>query len=93
MSTPACFTLFTPAVHRDGTVREWDATVASEVATLSSCGKAALCLDVSLGLATVASGHSDHNIRLWDARSKGGAPTGTLPHKVRTKLASESAIG
>lgn len=64
----------------DGTVREWDAAVGAATATLSSSGKAALCLDVSLSPATVATGHSDHQLRLWDARSRGGAPTGAISH-------------
>lgn len=65
----------------DGSVREWDASVGVQVATLCSSSKAVLSLDVSLGSATVATGHSDHVVRLWDARSRGGAPTGILPHK------------
>ena len=51
----------------DGTVREWTVETLQETATLTRQA-AALCLDVSLEGGVIASGHTDHTVRIWDAR-------------------------
>jgi len=64
----------------DGTVREWQVDVGSPSATLA--GQAAvLCLDVSLASTLIASGHTDHALRIWDARLQQAAMQLKLPHK------------
>ena len=65
----------------DCRVKEWDVCgAAGATATTTLVAAAAvLCVDVSLAGATIASGHSDHRLRLWDARA-GTAPTGALAH-------------
>jgi len=64
----------------DGTVREWQVDVGSPSATLA--GQAAvLCVDVSLGAALIASGHTDHTLRIWDSRLQQAAMQLKLPHK------------
>ena len=63
----------------DGTVREWQLDVGSPSATLT--GQAAvLCVDVSLSSGLIASGHTDHAMRLWDSRLQSVAPVLSLPH-------------
>ena len=64
----------------DGTVREWQVEVGTPSATLA--GQAAvLCLDVSLGSSLIASGHTDHCLRIWDSRLQQAAMQLQLPHK------------
>lgn len=43
--------------------------------------KAALCISVSLAGQTIATGHSDHTVRLWDTRLQQGSLKLSLPHK------------
>ncbi len=64
----------------DGTVREWGVATRQQTACLSG-QPAALCIDVSLAASLVATGHTDHAVRLWDARLQGQALRLTLPHK------------
>lgn len=64
----------------DGTIREWQVDVESTTATLG--GQAAVsCLDVSLASTLIASGHTDHTVRLWDSRLQQAALRMRLPHK------------
>jgi ribosome biogenesis protein YTM1 len=64
----------------DGTVREWKVDVGAPSATLA--GQAAVaCLDVSLSSALIASGHTDHALRVWDSRLDQAAMQLKLPHK------------
>ena len=63
----------------DGTVREWQVEVETTSATLA--GQAAvLSLDVALGPALTASAHTDHALRIWDARLQQAALQVKLPH-------------
>jgi len=64
----------------DGTIREWDVETASVTATLGG-QPAATSVDVSLGASLIASGHTDHVLRLWDARLQQAALRLKLPHK------------
>ena len=63
----------------DGCIKEWDMTTETATVAFSSM-KATLCMDVSLGSMSVASGHSDHLLRLWDARTKGSTVRQSLKH-------------
>tara|TARA_B100000795_G_scaffold55006_1_gene36037 strand:- start:171 stop:1505 length:1335 start_codon:yes stop_codon:yes gene_type:complete len=51
----------------DGSLKEWDVPTAACSTTLHT-SKAASCLDVSLLCGLIASGHTDHVLRLWDVR-------------------------
>jgi ribosome biogenesis protein YTM1 len=64
----------------DGTIREWQVDVETTSATLAG-QPAVLCLDVSLESALVASGHSDHALRIWDSRLQSSAMRLRLAHK------------
>ena len=64
----------------DGAVREWQVEAGQSSASLTG-QKAVLCLDVSLLAATIATGHSDHTVRLWDARLQQQAQKLCLGHK------------
>jgi len=64
----------------DGTVREWDLGSETSAGSFSS-GKAVLSLDVSINSSSIATGHSDHLLRIWDARQRGPAPRMSLQHK------------
>ena len=64
----------------DGTVREWQLDVGSPSATLA--GQAAvLALDVNLTSGLIATGHTDHQLRVWDSRLQQGAMQLAIPHK------------
>ncbi|KAL1526888.1 hypothetical protein AB1Y20_015579 [Prymnesium parvum] len=64
----------------DGSVREWDVTASACSAQLGG-QKAALCVAVSLVNTCIATGHSDHAVRLWDTRLQQASLKLTLPHK------------
>lgn len=64
----------------DGSVREWNIEAATCSAQLSG-QKAVLCVSVSLLNTTIASGHSDHTLRLWDTRLQQASLKCSLPHK------------
>ena len=64
----------------DGTIREWQLDVGSPSATLA--GQAAIiALDISLTSKLIASGHTDHALRVWDARLQQAAMQFSVPHK------------
>lgn len=64
----------------DGQIKEWQVDVESSSATLG--GQAAvIALDVSLSSQLMASGHTDHVLRVWDSRLQAAAMQLKLPHK------------
>ena len=64
----------------DGKIKEWQVDVESSSATLG--GQAAvLSLVVSLASAMVASGHTDHVLRVWDSRLQQAAMQIKFAHK------------
>jgi WD40 repeat protein len=64
----------------DGAIREWDIEAERCTTTLAT-QRAAVAVDVSMGASTIATGHCDHLVRVWDARMQTSAPALTLQHK------------